>query len=231
MRTFWCFLWQVLQPHTACRAVVRKVQAEGESAHRKIDESSSAYGQARARLPLSILQKGLEHSAQGADRMALEGVPGWTRPIKVVNATSFQTPDTAANRKQYHYPTGQKKGCGFPVARALALFSLASGAILHLVTAACYPAELVMLKTLWHVLQSGDILLGDRMFGCFALLAVLPSQGVDVVARLHQGRNLDLRRANKLGPNDWQITLHKSYIRPHYFKRKEWLASISTEQS
>ena len=222
MRTFWCFLWQVLQPHTACRAVVRKVQVEGETAHRKIDESSSAYCQARARLPLSILQKGLEYSAQGADRMALEGVPGWKRPIKVVDATSFQTPDTVANRKQYHYPTGQKKGCGFPVARALALFSLAGGAILHLVTAACYTAELVMLKTLWHVLKSGDILVGDRMFGCFAFLAAMPLQGVDVVARLNQCRNLDLRHAPKLGPNDWRVSFQKPKIRPAYMPAKQW---------
>jgi hypothetical protein len=221
-RTFWCFLWQVLQPHAACRAVVRKVQAEGESAHRKIDESSSAYCQARARLPLSLLQKGLEHSAQGADRMALKGVPGWTRPIQVVDATSFQTPDTVANRKQYHYPTGQKKGCGFPVARALALFSLASGAILHLVTAACYTAELVMLKTLWHVLKRGDILLGDRMFGCFALLAALPIQGVDVVARLNQCRNLDLRHAPQWGPDDWRVSFQKPKIRPAYLPAKQW---------
>ena len=72
-RTFWCFLWQVLLPRTPCRAVVRKVQAECETARRIIDESSSAYCQARARLPLSILRQGLEHSAQGADRMAFEG--------------------------------------------------------------------------------------------------------------------------------------------------------------
>jgi hypothetical protein len=75
--------------------------------------------------------------------MALAGVPGWKRPIKVVDATSFQTPDTPTNRRRFHYPTGQKKGCGFPVVRALALFSLASGAMLQLVTAACYTAELV----------------------------------------------------------------------------------------
>lgn len=228
MRTFWCFLWQVLQPQTACRAVVRKVQAEAETTRRLIDESSSAYCQARARLPLSILQEGLVHSARSADRMAIDGVPGWNRPIKVVDTTSFQTPDTAANRKRFHYPTGQKKGCGFPVMRALALLSLASGAVLQIVTAACYAAELVMFKTLWHTLKHGDILLGDRMFGCFALLAALPIQGVDVVARLHQGRNLDLRHADKLGPDDWQIPLHKSYVQPSYLKRKEWRALPKT---
>lgn len=228
MRTFWCFLWQVLQSQTACRAVVRKVQAECETKRRTIDESSSAYCQARARLPLSILQEGLDHSAKSADRRALDTVPGWKRPIKVVDATSFKTPDTATNRKRFHYPTGQKKGCGFPVVRALALFSLASGAMLQMVTAACYTAELVIFKALWHTLKRGDILLGDRMFGCFALLAALPIQGVDVVARLHQGRNLDLRHADKLGPNDWLTTLQKPCSRPPYMTKREWRAMPKT---
>jgi hypothetical protein len=221
-RTFWCFIWQVLQPQTACRAVVRKMQAEGESQRRTFDESSSAYCQARKRLPLTTLQRGLEHSAQCAEHRVRGSVLGWHRPVKVVDATSFQTPDTPANREQYHYPPGQKKGCGFPVMRALALFSLASGAIERLVTAACCTAELVMLKPLWSVLKRGDILLGDRVYGCFALLAALPLQGVDVVARLHQARCLNLRRARKLGPDQWQTTLPKPSHPPPYIPQAEW---------
>jgi len=222
--TFWCFIWQVLQPNTACRAVVRKVQAEHETRRRKIDESSSGYCQARARLPLTLFQNGMEHSAQSADRMVLHRVPGWTRPVKVIDATSFRTPDTHANQKRYHYPTGQKKGCGFPVMRALAVFSLASGAISQIVTAACYTAEMVMLKSMWPSLLPGDIALGDRMYGCFVFLAAMPLQRVDVVARLSQGRNLDLRRATKLGPNDWLTSLPKPANPPAYMTPKEWKA-------
>ena len=221
-RTFWCFIWQVLQPRTACRAVVRKVQAESEHERRIIDESSSAYCQARHRLPLEVVQGGLEHSAVCADRIVKEGVPGWKRPIQVVDATSFQTPDTPANRKRYHYPAGQKKGCGIPVMRAMALFSLASGAIKQIATAACYTAELVMFHPLWSCLKHGDILLGDRAFGCFSVLAGLPRQGVDVVARLHQGRHLDLRRSKKLGPDDWRTTIAKSRIKPPYMTTAQW---------
>jgi len=222
--TFWCFLWQALLPHTACRAVVWKVQSEHETRRRKIDENSSGYCQARARLPLTLLQKAMEHSAQSADRLALHRLPGWNRPVKAVDATSFRTPDTLENREQYHHPTGQKKGCGFPVMRALGLFSLASGALSQIVTAACYTAELVMLKTLWPKLSPGDILLGDRMYGGFALLAAMPLQGVDVVARLSQGRNLDLRQAPKLGPSDWLTSLPKPPQPPPYMTPAEWEA-------
>jgi len=222
--TFWCFIWQVLQPNTACRAVVRKVQAEHETRRNKIDESSSAYCQARARLPLTLFQDGIERSAQSADRMALHQIIGWSRPVKVIDATSFRMPDTYANRKRYHYPTGQKKGCGFPVMRALAIFSLASGSISQIVTAPCYTSELVMLKPLWPTLLPGDIALGDRMYGCFVFMAAMSLQGVDLVARLSQGRNLDLRRAKKLGPNDWLTALPKPPNHPAYMTSAEWKA-------
>ena len=220
--TFWCFLWQALQPLTACRAVVRKMQAEGERERRPIDGSSSAYCQARARLPLPLLDQAVQHSAQSADRMAHDRIPGWDRPVKVVDATSFQTPDTLANRRRYHYPKGPKRGCGFPVVRALAIFSLAGGAIHHIVTAACYTAELVMFKPLWACLRCGDILLGDRAYGCFPLLAALSLRGVDVIARLHQGRQMNLRMAEKMGPNEWITTWHRAYNVPPYLKTKEW---------
>lgn len=223
-RTFWYFLWQVLQPWTPCRAVVRKVQAELETHKRLIDENSSAFCQARARLPLPLLDKGLQQTAACADRLARDALPDWKRPIKVVDVTSFTTPDTLANRKKYHYPSGQKKGCGFPVMRALAIFSLASGAIQQMVSAACYTAELVMLKPLWSTFLRGDILLGDRAYSGFALLAALSIRGVDVVARLHQCRKLNLRRAERLGSHDWRTVLHKPPQQPPYMSEAEWNA-------
>ncbi|MDD5677903.1 MAG: transposase [Kiritimatiellae bacterium] len=117
---------------------------------------------------------------------------------------------------------GGKSGHGFPVMRALAVFSLASGAISHIVTAACYAGEMAMLKLLWRTLLTGDIALGDRMYGCFVFLAAMPLQGVDVVARLSQGRNLDLWHVPKLGPNDWLTSLPKPPIPPAYMTPAEW---------
>jgi hypothetical protein len=105
-RVFWCFVWQVLQPRTSCRAVVRQVQACCETERRRFDQSTSAYCQARVRLPRQCLQRALADSAQTADRLSLQGVPGGKRPIKVVDATGVRLADTAANRARYPYPTG-----------------------------------------------------------------------------------------------------------------------------
>jgi hypothetical protein len=108
-RVFWCFVWQTLQPRTSCRAVVRQVQAFCETPRQRFDESTSAYCQARQRLPLNCLQQALADSARAADRLSLQGVPGWNRPIKVADGTGVRLCDTAANRKRYPYWNGSRR--------------------------------------------------------------------------------------------------------------------------
>ena len=69
--TFECFLWQMLKPRTACREVVRQVQALRTLHGRPpISEDDSAYIQARLRLPKERLKKALDATAQTADCMA-----------------------------------------------------------------------------------------------------------------------------------------------------------------
>ena len=221
-RVFWCFVWQVLQPRTSCRAVVRQVQAFCETQHRRFDENSSAYCQARGRLPIACLQQALTDSARSADHLASQGVPGWKRPVKVVDASSVRLPDTKENRQRYPYPSGQRPGCGFPVMQICGLYSLASGAILKTVQAPWSANEVRLFKGLWPELQSGDILLGDRPFGAYALLALLPLRGIDVVSRLHQGRRFSRRQAKRLGPSQWLVTWSKPLQRPDYLTEAEW---------
>lgn len=227
-RVFWCFLWQVLQPRTSCRAVVRQVQAFCESERSVFDESTSAYCQARARLPLCCLQQALRDSAQTADRLSRQGIEGWTRPIKVVDASSVRLPDTAKNRKVYPYPSGQRPGCGFPVMQFCGLYSLASGAIFQTAQSPWATHEVRLFKELWPELQRGDILMGDRPFGAYALLALFPLRGVDMVSRLHHGRRFNRRNAKKIGPSQWLTTWTKSPKRAAFLTDEEW-ASVPEE--
>lgn len=62
--TFECFLWQLLNPKTSCREVVRQVQALFRLQGRgHVDEGDSAYVQARLRLPKERLEKALAATA------------------------------------------------------------------------------------------------------------------------------------------------------------------------
>lgn len=221
-RVFWCFVWQVLQPRTSCRAVVRQTQAFCETERHLFDESTSAYCQARGRLPVAVLQQALTDSAAAADLRSVQGVPGWTRPIKVVDGTGVRLPDTAANRKTYPYPTGQRAGCGFPVMKVLGVYSLASGAILKTVEGPWYTHDLRLFQALWPDLQSGDIVMGDRAFGAYLALALLPLRAIDVVSRLHQRRRFHPRQAKKIGSSEWLVTWTRPPTPPDYLSEEVW---------
>jgi hypothetical protein len=197
--TFECFVWQLLNPQTSCREVVRQVQAlcrwHGKGL---VDEGDSAYVQARLRLPRERLENALIATAQAADRRAGSGGQLQGRPVKVVDGSTTQRADTPKNQKRYPQPTTQKRGCGFPVMKLAVLFSLTSGAILHVLMESLRHHDLRLLRGWWDQLQKGDILLGDRAYGEYTTLAGLPQQGVDVVARLHHRRQVDFRKARRL---------------------------------
>jgi len=218
-----CFLWQVLKPQTACREVVRQVQALCQL-HGKgpVDEGDSAYVQARLRLPRERLEKALSATAQTADRRVGAAGQLQGRPIKVVDGSTTQLPDTAANQKRYPQPTAQKPGCGFPVLKFVVLFSLASGALLNVLMGTLHHHDLRLLRGLWAQLTKGDILLGDRAYGEYTTLAGLPLQGVDVVARLHQRRKVDFRKAQRLGKNDGLFVWTKGCQQSEILSAEEW---------
>ena len=79
-----------------------------------------------------------------------------------------------------------------------------------------------MLRGLWEQLKKGDILLGDRAFGEYTTLAGLPTQGVDVVARLHHRRKVDFRKARRLGPGDGLFVWTKGCQQSQTLSASEW---------
>lgn len=221
--TFECFVWQMLKPGTSCREVVRQVQALFRL-HGKgpVDEGDSAYVQARQRLPHQRLEQALASTAQVADARAGSGGQLGGRPVKVVDGSSVQLADTPENQKRYPQPSTQKRGCGFPVMKLAALFSLTSGAIVRVLTGNLRHHDLRLLRGLWDQLKKGDILLGDRAYGEYTTLAGLPHQGVDVVARLHQRRKVDFRKARRLGKNDGLFEWTKGYQQSEILSADEW---------
>jgi hypothetical protein len=222
--TLECFLWQMLKPSTACREVVRAVQAlfqvQGQG---RVDEGTSAYVQARQRLPKERLEKALTHTAHTADQRV--GAQGQLhgRPVKVADCSTTQLPDTKKNQKRYPQPSSQKPGCGFPLIKFLVLFSLSSGAILRVALGHWRNHDLRLLHGLWDALEKGDILLGDRAYGEYLTLATLPAKGVDVVSRLHGGRKVDYRKAvQRLGRHDALFQWHRGYQKSKILNAQQW---------
>jgi len=208
-RTFWCALWQNLNPGASCREVVRQLQArfrlEGGPI---ISEQDSGYCRARGRLPLAEFPRALHASAQTANRLApgvnlLQG-----RPLKVADGSAVTLQDTPQNRAAYP-PVLAGRTPTFPQLKGVVLFSLLSGAILAVAPGTLGTSELALLHCLARHLAAGDVLLGDRAFGNYSVIAWLQALSVDFLGRTT--RRVDgRRRLRRLGRNDWLLQWKKT---------------------
>lgn len=212
--TFWTFLWQVLNG-ASCRSAVRKVMAgfagRGWPAVR---EDDSPYCQARRRLPRDTFQRALHGSAQAAEQRAAQRWRFHRREVLVADGTTSSAADTKPNQRAFPQSARQQPGCGFPLVRWVALFSLSTGALLEVAIGNKHKAELRLLRQIWDRLQKGMILLADRGFCDFVTMAALCLRGVDSVMRLNGSRDHDLRKGKSLGRGDrlvvWQRPRHRT---------------------
>lgn len=221
-RTFWSMLWQSLNPEASGREVVRQLQALFQlHGGPKISPEDGAYCRAKGRLPLSEFPKALAATAQAAERAAppLSLLQG--RPLKVVDGSTVTLPDTPKNRAAY--PPQQSPLPNFPLMRIVVLFSLLSGAILTLAQGNLHAAELPLFSLLIEQLARGDIVLGDRGFGNFVVLALLQLRGVDFIGRC--ARRVDGRhRLKRLGKNDWLVRWDKGHTPSRWLPLEQWMA-------
>lgn len=201
--TFWAFLFQVLSPACACREVVRKVQAWRQGRRQaKISGGTAAYCQARARLPLAVLQELFAALAGTLERRTLEAERWLGRRVKILDGTTLSMPDTPKNQQRWPQPGGQKPGCGFPMLRLAGLFCLGSGALLRYAIGNKHDQENHLARAVLGGLEKGDVLLADRGFCSYGLIGVLLARGVDCVLRLHQARPRDFRQGKRLGRDE-----------------------------
>jgi hypothetical protein len=221
-RSFWCMLWQALNPDASGREVVRQLQALFELQDGpKISEEDGAYCRAKARLPLVEFPKALAATAKAAERLAPAITLLRGRALKAVDGSALTLSDTPKNRSTYP-PLQCADRPSFPMMRIVVLFSVLSGAIAALASGSLASSELALFSSLSHQLIGGDILLGDRGFGCYPLIAwVKLSLGVDFIGRTT--RRVDgRRRLRRLAHNDWLVLWKRSTTPSPWLSCLQW---------
>jgi hypothetical protein len=161
-----------------------------------------------------------------------------------MDGSSVSMPDTKALQEQFGQPSGQKPGCGFPVASLLVLFNAATGLLVDVLVRPWDRSEMSGLTALHPHLQANDLLLGDRGLGSYVHLALLLGRGLHGLFRLRAGQNvsfyakitakrLDNRRpgeptyrlVQKLGRFDQVVELFKATRRgPNWLSATEFRA-------
>ena len=180
--TIYLFLLQVLHGNTACRHVVHFGQWSF---------TDSAYCQARKRLPLEVFHWLVRKTAQ-TFRSATAADSRWLgHRVWLVDGSSFSMPDEPDLQGHFGQPGGQRKGCGFPVAKWPAMFDLATGMLLRSAPAPLRTHEMSRSAAVSQGLEPGDIVLGDRGFCSYAHLAILSQRRLHGVFRIHQKQLVD----------------------------------------
>ena len=220
LRTLMLFIEQVLGADHSCQdAVAHGVSQRVASNQSPCSLNSGPYCKARARLALSLIER-LGREVGERLRAGQPEVWRWRdREVKLIDGTTVSMPDTAANQAEFPQSTTQKAGLGFPLARVVAIISLSCGAVLEWATGPCEGKRSGETALLWELadrLRPGDVVIGDRYFSGYFLLAWLIRQGVDVVMRQHQLRHTDFRRGRRLGTKDHVV----AWARP---QRPSWM--------
>ena len=200
----------------------------------------AAYCRARMRLPLSVYQTLLDYSA-GIASGGCAPVFAAMR-VLLVDATSSLTPDTRSIRKLFKQPASINPGCGFPMAKVLALFDAASGAILQPLIDSLFVHEASRVWARHPLLRGGDLLVGDRAFCSYVHLVMLHARSVFGLFRMHQKQNVNFRRGRKhggrgqptsrfvrkLGPLDQLVEWFKPEQKPKWMTKKQYAALPSS---
>jgi len=226
LETICTFLLQVVHVGSSCRQAVAMALAERAGAGEALDVSPdpSAYTQARKRLPQSVIRRCFRSVAE-ALRDQVEATQLWLgRRVWLVDGSSCSMPDTPALQKAFGQPSGQRAGCGFPVATIVAIFCWASGAILDVAIGAYRDSELRLWRRFWRWLKAGDVVLADRFYCTYWDIVGLVRRGCDAVFRLHQRRKADFRCGKKLGKDDRLVTWARPdlHARPRGMPISQW---------
>lgn len=187
--TFWAFVNQVQTPGGSCREVVRKVMAHLRRENPRtqigaISGDTSAYCQARARLPLEVISDINAHLVERLQKNIPSACLWHGRHVKLVDGTGVSMPDTPQNQARWPQSSSQKPGCGFPLMNLVGIFCLLSGALIKVAIGDRHTHETILFQSLWHTLEKGDLIVTDRGYCSFGAIANLLARGVDALMRL-----------------------------------------------
>lgn len=213
--TFWAFLTQVFSEDASCARAVACVQQWCRQLKIPVPSSNtSSFVEARHRLPENML-KAIHHDLlRQFDRHGCSDDLWRGHVVKAVDATSAQMPDTARNQTKYPQPSSQAPGCGFPVIQLIGVINLITGAWEEFVESDLSVHEHRGFDLLYGCVTENEILVVDRAYTSYELVARLRAQKSHLIGRHHQARKLDFRRGKKLGPNERLQTWTKPSTQP-----------------
>jgi len=223
--TFWVFLSQCLSADHSCRdAVARLIAWRVSRGLKPCSAETTRYCEARNDLPEEVVRSVMRDTGKQVEDESPSTWLWHRRKVRVVDGSTITMPDTPANQAAYPQMKSQEPGCGFPIARILVIFSLATGTVLNAAIGKYkgkHTGENSMFRRLHGTLEESDVVLADRYFSGWFDMALLRQRNIDLIVRKHQGRHTDFRTGKRLGKDD-QLVFVKRPQRPKWMSPEQY---------
>ncbi|MGB3120370.1 MAG: IS4 family transposase [Verrucomicrobiales bacterium] len=213
---FWAFLFQVSHDDSSCAHAVSQVQQWAAQQGLPVPSASTAsYCEARGALPEEML-RAVHRSLCGQLDANLPESSRWRglRPL-VEDGTSAQMPDTGANRASWPCPPAQNEGCGLPVIKLDGLIDLSHGGLRDFAHCDLNTSGLCAHQKLQgEYIKERDVLIADRLYSGYEIIAGLRQRGAHFIGRTHQSRKIDFRKGRRIGPDERIVVWNKPRYAP-----------------
>ncbi len=208
----WGFLSQVIHKEElrSCLAAVARIGVMLIAMGRpRCVQNNGPYCRARSQFPLPVIRELAEDVASRCEAQVPEEWLWKKRHVKLIDGTTVTMADTEDNQEAYPQQSCQKEGLGFPIARMVVMLSLATAMVSGMAMGPYRgkeTGESALLRELLDQLDAGDIVLGDKYYCSYFMIALLLECQVDVVSLLHHARKIDIASRKRIGKNDYLIT-------------------------
>jgi len=228
------FLAQGMNQDRSCQKAVNDAAIQRiASGLPAISTTTGGYCRARQRLPLAMISELVCQTGELIDKQLPSKWLWRGKRVHLIDGTTVTMPDTAENQAVYPQQSCQKAGLGFPISRLVGVICLASGAVLN---ASIGPFkgkgsdEQSLLRNMLGTFKTGDLVLGDALYGTYFLLASLKDQGVDAVFEQMgaRKRTTDLSKGKRLGAEDHLVVLKKPKKKPDWMEQSQYDDSPDT---
>lgn len=188
----WGFIFQRLNHDHSCDAAWSYLSSDpilehfrpGKPRPKRLSESSSAYCQARKRLPLSVAQGALSETARALGQEFDKEALWHGRRVSLFDGSTLRLAATSELTQHYGVASNQRGASHWPLMRIVAGFDLYHGA-LHAVAEGPYlSGEHALAVQVIRSMGSDWVHVGDRNFGVYHIIQVAVGTQSDVVLRL-----------------------------------------------
>ena len=229
---FWAWLAQILQQNSSCQHALSMIQSWHSHHNLPIPScDTSSFCRARKRLKIDFLHQIHQHLNKQLNQQTHERLEWKKLRLLAIDASSVHLLDTPANQETYPQPSTQTPGCGTPVMGICGLVNLSHGGWETCVSMPHTMSDSKAAIPIIKQLQQGDLLLGDRAFCTYEIIARSLNQNAHILMRLNgmRQKSLDWENGKHISPYERQVTWQKPYHSAMaHLNQSEWEALPAT---